>query len=261
MEEKFNLKWNDFQHNIVNSFRTIRNQSKYCDVTLVSNDQRQISAHRVVLTACSEYFDNILSSNTHSHPLVCLDGLSYEHLKMLVDYVYNGEVQVRQDNLEDFLKVSQRFRLKGLLNGFENGDDMESTFENSKNQIDTKYDTSELKTDMKGCIAKQDEVDHSISLNKPLKKAKNSGQDFIFNSSEFSSIDALDQSIQSMVSSQNGYYCCNECNYASKHPGHVREHAERHISGLSFLCQHCERTMKTRHAFRSHLNKCLYLRQ
>ena len=103
MDKKFNLKWEDFQPHITNSYTLLRNDSKFCDVTLVSDDQKQISAHKVVLSACSEYFDNILSNNNHKHPLLCLDGVTNEDLRNIVDYIYCGEIEIHKRKLKDFL--------------------------------------------------------------------------------------------------------------------------------------------------------------
>ena len=69
MSEKFCLKWNDFHSNILKSFRELRNEEDFYDVTIVSDDQKQLSAHKVVLSASSEYFKNILKQNKHPNPL------------------------------------------------------------------------------------------------------------------------------------------------------------------------------------------------
>ena len=66
MAEKFCLKWHDFQTNIGKSFSTLRNNENFQDITLVSEDHVQISAHRVILTSCSGFFKNILSQNKHN---------------------------------------------------------------------------------------------------------------------------------------------------------------------------------------------------
>ena len=56
MTEKFSLKWNDFHSNVSKSFSLLRNEEYLHDVTLVGDDHKQISAHRLVLSACSDYF-------------------------------------------------------------------------------------------------------------------------------------------------------------------------------------------------------------
>ena len=94
MSEKFSLKWNDFQTNVTKSFSKLRKEEDFYDVTLVSDDQKQISAHKLVLSSCSEYFKNILKHNKHQHPLLCLEGIDSQELNNVLDYIYYGEVQV-----------------------------------------------------------------------------------------------------------------------------------------------------------------------
>ena len=89
MSEKFNLKWNDFHSNVSRSFGLFRNESYLHDVTLVSDDFKQIPAHKLVLSASSEYFKNILKETKQSQPLLCLDGISSIDLQNVLDYVYD----------------------------------------------------------------------------------------------------------------------------------------------------------------------------
>ena len=77
MTEKFTLKWKDFNSNVSKSFGLLRYEEYLHDVTLVSDDNMQVSAHKLVLSTCSEYFKNIFRNNhKYQHPLLCLDGLS-----------------------------------------------------------------------------------------------------------------------------------------------------------------------------------------
>ena len=115
MTEKYCLKWNDFHSNIGKSFKSLRYEDDLFDVTLVSDDHSQVSAHKLVLSACSEYFKSIFKNNKHSHPLLCLEGVSLQDLNNVLDYIYNGEIKIYQDNLDRFLNVAQRFKLEGLI--------------------------------------------------------------------------------------------------------------------------------------------------
>ena len=69
MSEKFCLKWNDFHTNVSKSFSRLRNENDFYDVTLVSDDQKQMSAHKGVVSSCSEECKNILKQNKHPNPL------------------------------------------------------------------------------------------------------------------------------------------------------------------------------------------------
>ena len=84
MAEIFCLKWNDFSSNVSKSFRLLRSADYLHDVTLVGDDHKQVSAHKLVLSACSEYFRNIFMNNHTKnihHLLLCLDGISYTDLE------------------------------------------------------------------------------------------------------------------------------------------------------------------------------------
>ena len=115
MSEKFNLKWNDFEANVSKSFSKLRNEEYLHDVTLVGDDHTQISAHKLVLSACSLYFKEVFKRNKHSNTLICLEGLTKQDLEQVLDYIYNGEVHIYQEELEGFLSVAQRLKLEGLL--------------------------------------------------------------------------------------------------------------------------------------------------
>ena len=124
MTEKYCLRWNDFQANVRSSFRNLRNANDFYDVTLVSDDYQQVSAHKVVLSASSEYFKNILTKNKHSHPLLCLNGVKSNDLHNILDYIYNGEIQIFQDDLDSFLAAAKRFQLEGLKKEQEDNDEI-----------------------------------------------------------------------------------------------------------------------------------------
>ena len=125
MSEKFSLKWNDFQSNISQSFSGLQGETQLFDVTLVGHDQRRVSAHRLVLSACSDFFKNIFYSNTHSHPMLYLDGVDSSDINLMLDYMYQGEVQIQQEQLDRFLDRANKFKLEGLM-GSENSNDMKN---------------------------------------------------------------------------------------------------------------------------------------
>ena len=114
MSEKFCLKWNDFQSNVSNSFSLLRNEDYLHDVTIVTDDNDQIAAHKLVLSASSEYFKNIFKKNKHSHPLLCLEGVSSKDVRNMMDYIYNGELQIIQEDVDRFLNIAHRLKIEGL---------------------------------------------------------------------------------------------------------------------------------------------------
>lgn len=70
-------------------------QGRFCDVTLASEDGQTVKAHRSVLCACSGYFDTVLSRiTTDKDTLVILKDCSIVEIKLLISFMYNGEISV-----------------------------------------------------------------------------------------------------------------------------------------------------------------------
>jgi len=111
--EKFCLRWNDFENNISQAFKELRDDKDFFDVTLACDDE-QIQAHKVILSACSPFFRNILRRNPHQHPLLYLKGVKYTDLQSVLNFMYHGEVNVAQEELNSFLAVAEELRVKGL---------------------------------------------------------------------------------------------------------------------------------------------------
>ena len=114
MAEKLFLKWKDFDSKISSSFEVLRREKDFFDVTLVGEDEFQIEAHKVVLSACSPFFKNILKKNAHQHPLIYLNGLKSKDLKNILDYFYNGKVQMQEGDLNDFLSMAYKLKVSGI---------------------------------------------------------------------------------------------------------------------------------------------------
>jgi len=114
--EKFCLRWNDFESNISVAFREIREEKDFFDCTL-SCGARQIQAHKLILSACSPFFRSILRQNPHQHPLLYLKGVEFTDLQAVLNFMYHGEVNVAQEELNSFLAVAEDLKVKGLTQG------------------------------------------------------------------------------------------------------------------------------------------------
>ena len=240
MSEKFCLKWNDFHANVSKSFKTLRSADDFYDVTLVSDDQKQMSAHKIVLSTSSEYFKNVLKSNKHPHPMLCLNGVSSSELSSILDYIYNGEIQIYQEQLDNFLLIAQRFQLEGLVQGKEVAD---SKLESKQNDHFAENYGMELQT---------------TEIERDFKVARTPKERIIVESANFESIEDLDKKIEEMIERQpDGKHICLPCGKILRCRAYALEHAEIHMDGLSFPCQHCDKTFRSRTTQRQHVKRCM----
>nr|XP_012229542.1 PREDICTED: protein abrupt isoform X1 [Linepithema humile] len=112
-EQQYSLRWNDFQSSILSSFRHLRDEEDFVDVTLAC-DNCSFTAHKVVLSACSPYFRQLLKANPCQHPIVILKDVASSDMESLLRFMYHGEVNVGQEQLPAFLKTAQMLKVKGL---------------------------------------------------------------------------------------------------------------------------------------------------
>ena len=117
--EKFCLKWNDFDNNLRSSFQQFREDKDFFDVSLVCEDE-QIEAHKTILSACSVFFKKLFKRHQHQHPLVYLKGVKFVELTQLLQFVYQGEVNVAREDLSSFLEAAEELKIHGLTQDLTN---------------------------------------------------------------------------------------------------------------------------------------------
>ena len=115
MSDKLCLQWNDFQENIKCAFGNFRGDDDFSDVTLACEDGQQVEAHKVILASSSPFFQKLLARNKYPHPLIYMRGMKSDDLSTIVDFLYRGEANVFQENLDSFLAIAEELQLKGLM--------------------------------------------------------------------------------------------------------------------------------------------------
>ncbi|XP_026484820.1 uncharacterized protein LOC113392547 isoform X1 [Vanessa tameamea] len=111
--QRFCLRWNNHQTNMLSVFDQLLHAETFTDVTLAVEGQL-LKAHKMVLSACSPYFQALFVNHQEKHPIVILKDVPYSDMKSLLDFMYRGEVSVDQERLTAFLKVAESLRIKGL---------------------------------------------------------------------------------------------------------------------------------------------------
>ena len=250
MSEKFSLKWNEFHSNVSKCFVSLRNEEYLQDVTLVSDDHSKVQAHKLVLSVCSDYFRDILKNNPHTHPLICIEGASLEDLKNIMDYIYNGEVQVYRDSLDRFITIAQRLKLGGIISDNAD-DDIFSTIDEIKDDVESSYENKRAQKHEKKTKFQESEI-----------KVENSSV------SKLVSIDSQDpneinEKIREYLEEcSDGSYKCSLCGKTSggNFPKSIKRqiiqrHIETHIDGLTYACPICPKICSTSNALTKHKSR------
>ena len=247
-DEKLCLNWNDFQDLVKVSFGELRTDTDFTDVTLACEDQ-SIKAHKVVLSGCSPFFKKLLKNHPHPQPLIYMKGIKSSSLLAIIDFLYLGEANVFQEELDSFLALAEELRLKGLEGNSEPNipEHPSETFNFTERRADVNQKQNTPKKIISSCAKIEKEFAGAVRNMMPIERK-----------SKLNSIvePATMAIIESMIEKRvDGNYCTN-CGYTSKHPGHMREHVEKHIEGLEYPCNSCTKIMKSSHSFRDHIRRC-----
>merc|ERR1719430_2438035 len=111
---KWCMKWDNFGTNIREYLRILREYQRLFDVTLVSEDGQHIQAHKIILSAGSQFFRDIFLKSNQTNMLIYLKGINSVQLEHLLDFVYNGEASVGQEELKEFLETGKELQVKGF---------------------------------------------------------------------------------------------------------------------------------------------------
>ena len=248
MSEKLCLQWNDFQDNIKIAFGNLREDNDFADVTLACEDGQQVEAHKVILAASSPFFQKLLGRNKHPHPLIYMRGMKSDDLLAIVDFLYRGEANVFQENLDSFLAIAEELQLKGLMG---------KTHEKVQDFEDEKplYETFSpaINTNLRN---------NSFKKQKPSSKIQNPGENrTLAIPTEFSGdLVELEEMVKSMMEkSQNRVAGKNEfanrckvCGKEGQQPN-IKDHIEaNHLEGIIIPCNLCDKTLRSRNGLRLH---------
>lgn len=120
-DDELSLRWNDFESSLAQSFSDMRDNSHFFDVKIACFDKKSvmktIPAHKIILSACSPVFKELLcaiGTGDSNNPLLFLRGISYQEISAVLDFIYNGQTKVQHKELDAFLTTAEELKIKGL---------------------------------------------------------------------------------------------------------------------------------------------------
>ena len=256
--ESYNLNWAEFNSYTSKTFKDLLSDQNFSDVTLVCDDAETIQAHKVILSACSPFFSRILTKNQHNHPLVYLSDVNLNDLKAIVNFMYLGQTNVEQENLQRFLKIATKFQVRGLTDNNRNEEQISSPAVPTRvNKSASAKNLNKLRHSM---LKKSELLDESLNteshvdisnMNENMKietDAENPTPMFD-DQDEFVNVDNIDTSqfaIENMMSltptvSVDGdkTYPCDQCDYKATYACNLTSHKRTVHQGLYYSCTLC----------------------
>merc|ERR1712129_458970 len=139
MADRMNICWKEFQATAGRTFQALQTDEAFTDVTLASGDGKQLKAHKVILSSASSFFKTILIQNPHQHTWAFLKGVEMKHIEALLNFIYSGQVEIRDEDLADFLAAAHDLKIDGLKqrDSVEEEDNTVDTIEEEDSTVDT----------------------------------------------------------------------------------------------------------------------------
>ena len=203
----------------------------------------------VILAASSPFFQKLLGRNKHPHPLIYMRGMKSDDLLAIVDFLYRGEANVFQENLDSFLTIAEELQLKGLMGKM---DEKVADFEEDASRFspaNTKIPTEAIKR--KSC--KRIVQDYNLGGNGALAIPSNFSGDF----------EELEERVKSMMGKSENKnargnqfaYVCKECG-KERDGTNIKNHIEaNHLEGLVIPCNLCDKTFRSRNYLKQHIRQ------
>ncbi|XP_076686412.1 uncharacterized protein LOC143378499 [Andrena cerasifolii] len=112
-EKTFNLTWNNHLANLSGLFEGLYKSGSLTDTTLACQGG-MLRAHRLVLAACSPYFERVFKEHYGEQPILILKGVAVEEMECLLDFMYRGSIDVAEEHLPSLIKTATDLEIRGL---------------------------------------------------------------------------------------------------------------------------------------------------
>ena len=236
------------------STKSNRFYKEFTDVTLATNDDKQVDAHRIILSSQSLFFNRILQKNGKSNLLIYLPNINHAELESVLKYIYLGETEVEEQNLEKFIAIGKEFKIRGF-EGENIGSDMLTNKEYEGDFL--KIDKQKLERQENGKFAcnrcefqsvrRSDVKRHRDSVHLCVKYKCNEC------TMEYTSKAQVNAHVDSAHRGQVNQ--CEQCNKIFSHPNSLRFHVRQSHEGLETICKECNKDFQTYGRLNYHIRK------
>ena len=280
LQENFNVTWHNYTDHLREMLEEMHFDDSFADVTLVTDDKRQLKAHKNILSACSSVFKEILHINTNdNHPVIYLRGIQHSEMKSILKFIYSGESNFHEERMDEFLLVAKNLGIKELGNNAEVGDSVVSAenYDNvsTGNVSDDKVVFDDIPSSQEALPHEysQEEqiitspiiplVEPSVSpegssqgeenLSDNVRKRRHEGvrYDCDHCDKQFKRQDRLHHHIKS--AHEGVKYVCNQCGHKATRQSDLKNHIKTIHEGIKYDCNECDKQYTDQSTLRKHI--------
>jgi len=253
--EKYNLQWDDYQSNMTECFNQFRAGNLFFDVTLVCDDKIPINAHKLLLSACSPFFQSVLNQNSHSHPWIYLKGTKSKDLKLIVDFMYTGEIEIEADDVQNFFAIAKELQIKGLSQDVSQLDSLHTLLgtdpiKSIRNKVTVKNEDP-LSTEQVLHLSETANIEYEENIAEHAENAYPNEEFPVHKAQEEYNIKTA---LIDMIHKTDGMWVCRVCQKQFKNKCMALKHTEKHIEGVSISCEICKKSFRSSNSYQVHMS-------
>ena len=230
MIHKYKLSWQNFSEHLGLMFRALHEEQRHADVTLICDDKTQFRAHKIVLSACSPVFKEIIDSNPSQHPLIYLRGIQSSEMESILQFMYLGEGRFHHERMGEFLKVAKDLKVKEIYRNLE-----EETNSDTPDEIGETVNVREILTE--GIEKKNTDLIINGGIAHKVKEDTE-----LFSEEDTSKNDDKKRKIENEKNQSRiiPEYLCQECGLVYSCGANLSRHVKSNHRGVKFYCDKCE---------------------
>ena len=293
-KKQFSIDWQNFQTFTFDTFKDLRCDEYFLNVTLVCDDGKQFDAHKLILSSSSSVFHSMLTGgNKQAHPIIYLRGTNGKDVQRVLDFMYLGQVEVPENDIDDFLALAKDLKVKGMTETWYDKAHNEKREQSKQNHGIRTEESNSLVAQKSvappqnaGTTAEEREcldiiktleklpknlVEYSVSVRtttdtdteENIEQRKHMEvvvKDEEGEETEEILLELTNQENEKYEDSPgyikaNGIFICNVCGKMTKKVEHAKDHAETHRTDKTFTCEHCNESYKTKASLKQHVSK------
>ena len=243
----YTLHWHTYSDHLRDILKEMSSDDSFADVTLVTDDKKQIKAHRNILSACSSVFKEILQINTNNnHPVIYLRGIQHSEIESILQFIYLGEAKCYEERMKEFLTVAKNLDIQELAKGIA---------VNAVNEDNTNIETEESSIEADD-VGEPSKLDIGEAAEGQLKRNNilvSKGYKYECQQCDkaFSQSSTLSKHIQSFHKGVK--YACNQCEYEATQHGNLKAHIQSKHEGVKYACNQCDKQFTDQSSLTRHI--------
>ena len=230
--EKYSLTWQTYSDHLKSMMKELMTNEDFADVTLVTEDKKQIKANINILSACSPVFKDILKKDRHSNSIMYLRGIQYSELESIMQFIYLGEATFYEERMEEFLAVAKSLEIKELCNADTESNDEPEGYPSPTDQ-DTSTALEEEPSVISDNINKQTPQQRQGSVKRVNRKPECDQCHKTY--SDSSALRHHKQAVHHGIK-----YACDQCDYQATQRCHLTRHVQNMHEGVKYACDQCD---------------------